>query len=104
MSIIDIRSWLGDPAIFVLDCSGAGVLLSRLIDGIGINNNPANNRSSNTLYPGNLSTGNVNPSSNQNFQSTPVPTLSSSYSNILDMPMSSQIGSVISIQYSSNFT
>jgi regulator-associated protein of mTOR len=27
VSIIDIRSWFGDPSIYVIDCSGAGILL-----------------------------------------------------------------------------
>ena len=32
LSVADLRSWLGDPAIFVLDCSGAGMLLPYLLE------------------------------------------------------------------------
>ena len=33
-SVVDLRHWLGDPAIYVLDCSAAGVLLPSLIEGV----------------------------------------------------------------------
>ena len=32
VAISDVRSWLGDPAIYVLDCSGAGALLPYFAD------------------------------------------------------------------------
>jgi regulator-associated protein of mTOR len=32
VSVVDVRSWLGDPSIYVLDCSGAGALLPYFID------------------------------------------------------------------------
>jgi regulator-associated protein of mTOR len=32
VAICELRSWLGDPAIYVLDCSAAGVLISHLVD------------------------------------------------------------------------
>eukprot|EP01038_Epipyxis_sp_PR26KG_P006077 gene6077-8370_t len=32
VSLLDLRSWIGDPAIYVLDCSGAGVLIPHLVD------------------------------------------------------------------------
>lgn len=32
VAICELRSWLGDPAIYVLDCSEAGVLIPHLID------------------------------------------------------------------------
>jgi regulatory associated protein of mTOR len=31
VSIRDLRSWLGDPAIYILDCSGAGALMHPLL-------------------------------------------------------------------------
>ena len=33
-SVVDIRHWLGDPAIYVLDCSAAGILMPCLIEGV----------------------------------------------------------------------
>ena len=32
VAILELRSWLGDPAIYVLDCSGAGALLPDFMD------------------------------------------------------------------------
>jgi regulatory associated protein of mTOR len=32
VAIVELRSWLGDPAIYVLDCSGAGALLPHFMD------------------------------------------------------------------------
>jgi len=32
VAIFELRSWLGDPAIYVLDCSGAGALLPHFVD------------------------------------------------------------------------
>jgi regulator-associated protein of mTOR len=32
VAICELRGWLGDPAIYVLDCSAAGVLISHLVD------------------------------------------------------------------------
>lgn len=32
VAICELRTWLGDPAIYVLDCSAAGVLISHLVD------------------------------------------------------------------------
>lgn len=32
VSILDIRSWFGDPAIYVIDCSGAGVAMPFFYD------------------------------------------------------------------------
>ena len=32
VSVLDIRSWFGDPAIYVLDCSGAGILMPFFCD------------------------------------------------------------------------
>lgn len=31
LSIYDIRAWVGTPAIYVLDCSGAGILLPHFL-------------------------------------------------------------------------
>lgn len=31
LSIYDLRSWVGNPSIYVLDCSGAGVLLPHFL-------------------------------------------------------------------------
>lgn len=33
VAICELKSWLGDPAIYVLDCSAAGVLITQLVDG-----------------------------------------------------------------------
>lgn len=30
--IYDLKTWIGDPAIYVLDCSGAGTLISHFVD------------------------------------------------------------------------
>lgn len=35
VSVREMRSWLGDPTIYVLDCSGAGVLIPHLIESLG---------------------------------------------------------------------
>lgn len=32
VSVADVKQWLGDPAIYVLDCSAAGVLVPHLVD------------------------------------------------------------------------
>ena len=32
VAICELRGWLGNPAIYVLDCSAAGVLISHLVD------------------------------------------------------------------------
>lgn len=32
VAICELRSWLGDPAVYVLDCSGAGELIPQFID------------------------------------------------------------------------
>jgi hypothetical protein len=32
VSIHDVRNWIGDPAVYLLDCSAAGVLIPQLID------------------------------------------------------------------------
>ena len=37
VAIAELRSWLGDPAIYVLDCSGAGALLPHFMDLMGNN-------------------------------------------------------------------
>lgn len=34
VAICELRSWLGDPAIYVLDCSGAGILIPHLVDNV----------------------------------------------------------------------
>ena len=34
VAICELRGWLGDPAIYVLDCSAAGVLISHLVDSL----------------------------------------------------------------------
>jgi regulator-associated protein of mTOR len=36
VAVVELRSWLGDPAIYVLDCSGAGALLPHFMDLSGI--------------------------------------------------------------------
>jgi len=36
VAICELRGWLGDPAIYVLDCSGAGVLISHLVDNVAL--------------------------------------------------------------------
>lgn len=40
VAIAELRVWLGQPAIYVLDCSGAGVLVPHLVE----NNTPRNGR------------------------------------------------------------
>lgn len=35
VAVAELRSWLGDPAIYVLDCSGAGALLPHFMDLMG---------------------------------------------------------------------
>jgi regulatory associated protein of mTOR len=42
VSVADIKQWLGDPAIYVLDCSGAGVLIPHLVDTSSIIENEIN--------------------------------------------------------------
>jgi regulator-associated protein of mTOR len=39
VAVCELRSWLGDPAIYVLDCSGAGMLLPHLIDNMSSKGN-----------------------------------------------------------------
>ena len=34
VSLSDLRSWLGDPSIYILDCSGAGALLEHFLSPI----------------------------------------------------------------------
>jgi len=44
VAICELRGWLGDPAIYVLDCSAAGVLISHLVDNVALKsggNNPS---------------------------------------------------------------
>lgn len=36
VAICELRGWLGDPAIYVLDCSAAGVLISHLVDNVAL--------------------------------------------------------------------
>lgn len=36
VAICELRTWLGDPAIYVLDCSGAGVLINHLVDNMSM--------------------------------------------------------------------
>lgn len=32
ISVLDIKSWFGEPAIYVIDCSGAGIVLPFFVD------------------------------------------------------------------------
>lgn len=41
VSVSDVKLWLGDPAIYVLDCSAAGILIPHLVDMTAINNHDA---------------------------------------------------------------
>ncbi len=36
VAICELRQWLGDPAIYVLDCSAAGLLLPHLVDNMNM--------------------------------------------------------------------
>lgn len=36
VAICELRSWLGDPAIYVLDCSAAGLLIPHLVDNMNM--------------------------------------------------------------------
>ncbi len=40
LSITDLQAWVEQPALFVLDCSGAGVLLSSFLDDSGYGGSP----------------------------------------------------------------
>ena len=31
-SVLDIKGWFGEPAIYVIDCSGAGIVLPFFVD------------------------------------------------------------------------
>lgn len=39
VAICELRSWLGDPAIYVLDCSAAGLLIPHLVDNMNLKDN-----------------------------------------------------------------
>lgn len=43
VSVSDVKAWLGDPSIFVLDCSAAGLLIPHLVDTSGMIENEAMN-------------------------------------------------------------
>ena len=36
VSVYELRSWLGEPSVFVLDCSGAGALLPHFMESIQV--------------------------------------------------------------------
>jgi regulator-associated protein of mTOR len=36
VAICELRGWLGDPAIYVLDCSAAGLLIPHLVDNMNL--------------------------------------------------------------------
>lgn len=41
VSVRELRSWIGDPTIYVLDCSGASVLIPHLIENLAQDENTA---------------------------------------------------------------
>ena len=64
VAICELRGWLGDPAIYVLDCSAAGVLISHLVDNLALK-----------------ASGAVGNDKNNNFRSTPSPSDSNIHSS-----------------------
>mmetsp|Transcript_3259 Transcript_3259/g.5075 ORF Transcript_3259/g.5075 Transcript_3259/m.5075 type:complete len:1600 (-) Transcript_3259:102-4901(-) len=50
VSVDELRGWLGEPSIFVLDCSGAGALLPHFRDPL---HHSSDNKSSQDIYAGN---------------------------------------------------
>jgi WD40 repeat protein len=56
VAIFELRAWLGEPAIYVLDCSHAGTLLSHFIDPQQLN---SSFQFSNELQTGNLDLSNT---------------------------------------------
>jgi regulator-associated protein of mTOR len=42
VAICELRSWLGDPAIYVLDCSAAGLLIPHLVDNMNLKDSDMN--------------------------------------------------------------
>jgi regulatory associated protein of mTOR len=69
VAISELAGWLGDPAIYVLDCSGAGVLLSHLVR---VNNAAASGGGSGGTSAG--GGGNTPSNGGRGMQFSPAPT------------------------------
>lgn len=51
VAICELRGWIGDPAIYVLDCSAAGVLISHLVDSLSLKGANASDKSGGLRSP-----------------------------------------------------
>lgn len=81
----DVRSWFGDPSVYVLDCSGAGALLPYFIDDTSVKNSPVSSpKNANKNFDFLSSSGSsksINGGSTSNFASNFAGSSSSMRSN-----------------------
>lgn len=51
VAICELKSWLGDPAIYVLDCSAAGLLIPHLVDNMNLKDSELNSSYDQSDHP-----------------------------------------------------